>query len=161
MNSSQDGFVTDLWRVAGLLSITSTCLTLSGCGNGLAQVSGQVTLDGQPLRGGRDGARVTVQFQPADGAGVTAVGLADEDGQYEIATGSQEGIPPGDYLVTCVATAVVSSNNASGQPAFRQLADPRFANAKTSGLRFTVQAGRNEFDIPLVSPAKTSSRSGA
>jgi hypothetical protein len=160
MTSSRDDAVSDLWRVAGLLSITATCLALSGCGNSLAQVSGQVTLDGQPLRGGKDGARVTVQFQPADGAGVTAVGLADEDGNYEIATGSQEGIPPGDYLVTCVATAVVSSNNASGQPAFLQLADPKFANAKTSGLRFTVQAGRNEFDIPLVSP-KTLSRPGA
>ena len=136
-------------------------VALSGCGNGLAQVSGQVTLDGQPLRGGKDGARVTIQFQPVDGVGATAVSLADEDGNYEIATGSQEGIRPGEYLVTCVATEVVSSNNPGGQPAFRQLADPKFANAKTSGLRFTVQAGRNEFDIPLVSPAKSSSRPGA
>jgi hypothetical protein len=139
------------WRRAGVPLLCTACLALCGCGSGLSQVSGQVTLDGQPLRGGKDGARVTVQFQPADGAGVTAVGLADENGNYEIATGSQEGIPPGEYLVTCSASEVIRSSNPSAQPAFRQLADPKYANATTSGLKFMVQAGRNEFDIPLES----------
>jgi hypothetical protein len=127
---------------------------MCGCGNGLAQVSGQITLDGQPVRGGKDGARVTVQFQPASGQGATAVALADEYGNYEMATGSQIGILPGEYLITCSATEVLPSNNA-GIPSFRQLADPKFAKAQTSGLTFSVQPGRNEFNIPLESPRGT------
>jgi hypothetical protein len=131
--------------------LVAACLFMSGCGNRLAQVSGQVTLDGQPVRGGKDGARVTVQFQPAKGQGALAVALADENGNYEMATGAQTGILPGEYLVTCSATEVLPTNNA-GIPSFRQLADPKFAKAQTSGLKFSVQPGSNEFDIPLESP---------
>jgi hypothetical protein len=138
-------------NIGALVSISAACVLLSGCGNGLAQVSGQVTLDGQPVRGGRDGARVTVQFQPASGQGATAVALADENGNYEMATGSQTGISPGEYLVTCSATEVLTSSN-TGIPSFRQLADPKYAKAQTSGLKFTVESGKNEFDIPLESP---------
>ena len=74
-----------------LLSMSAACLALSGCGNGLAQVSGQVTLDGQPLHGGNGDIRVTVQFQPASGVGATAIGLADENGNYEIGNGLPNG----------------------------------------------------------------------
>ena len=86
--------------------------------------------------------RVTVQFQPVDGVGANAVGLADEDGNYKIATGSPGGIRPGDYYVTCG----VSTLKAGGP-----VADPKYANAKTSGLKINVQSGRNEFNIPLQS----------
>jgi hypothetical protein len=133
---------------------------LSGCGNGLAQVSGQVTLDGQPLRGGAGDIRVTVQFQPTSGVGSTAIGLADEDGNYSLATGSQDGIPPGEYLVTCTASELLPATAASSTRGSRRISDPKYANAKTSGLSFTVQPGKNTFDIPLTSPAKTA-RSGS
>src|SRR5215212_5563085 len=86
-----------LRRVFALAAIGAGLLALGGCGNGLAQVTGLVTLDGQPLHGGKGDTRVTVQFQPVDGVGANAVGLAGEDGRYKIATGSQTGIRPGDY----------------------------------------------------------------
>lgn len=151
MKQKRDHHASGVWHAAGLLSLCAACLVLSGCGSGLAQVSGRVTLDGQPLRGGKDGARVTVQFQPASGLGANAVALADENGNYELATGSQEGITPGDYLVTCSASEVIPSST-PGVPSFRQLAHPKYAKAQTSGLKFTVQSGSNEFDIPLESP---------
>ena len=40
-------------RAAGDINCAAACLAISGCGNGLAKVSGQVTLDGQPLHGGK------------------------------------------------------------------------------------------------------------
>jgi hypothetical protein len=139
-------------RLFALLAICAALLGLGGCGNGLAQVTGHVTLDGQPLHGGKGDTRVTVQFQPVDGVGANAVGLADDDGNYKIATGSQGGIRPGDYYVTCS----VSTLNPGGP-----VADPKFANAKTSELKFTVQSGKNEFNIPLQSAPKKAPRTGA
>lgn len=121
------------------------CAELTGCGNGLGQVGGQVTLDGVPVKGGKEGARVTVQFQPADGVGANGIGLADENGKYTIGTGSQFGVRPGEYYVSCT----VNSLDANGPKA-----DPKFASTKTSGLKFTVGPGRNEFNIPLTSPPK-------
>jgi hypothetical protein len=94
---------------------------------------------------------VTVQFQPVDGVGANAVGLADDDGKYKIATGSRGGIRPGDYYVTCSVSTLKA-----GAP----VADPKYANAKTSGLKFTVQSGKNEFNIPLQSARRKAPRSG-
>jgi hypothetical protein len=142
-------------RAAGLLSVMAACVALSGCGNGLAQVSGQVTLDGQPLRGGKGDVRVTVQFQPVEGIGATAIGLADENGNYEIATGSQNGIRPGDYFVACSQSVLGKPKSPNATP------DPKYANTRTSGLKFTVEPGKNEINIPLESAQKTSPRRGA
>ena len=136
-------------RVFALTASCAALLAFGGCGNGLAKVTGQVTLDGQPLHGGKGDTRVTVQFQPVDGVGANAVGLADEDGKYKIATGSQTGIRPGDYYVTCA----VSTLKAGGP-----VADMKYANAKTSGLKITVQSGKNEFNIPLQSAPKKAPR---
>jgi len=159
-NIFRDERVSILWRIAGGLSTVAICLVISGCGSGLARVSGQVTMDGEPLRGGSGNVRVTVQFQPANGVGSTAIGLADENGNYALATGSQAGIPPGDYLITCTAVELVQPKNASFAAGSRRITDPKYANANTSGLSFTVQPGKNQFDIPLTGPANTG-RSGS
>ena len=139
-----------VWALAFCL----TCLILTGCGNGLSQVSGTVTLDGQPLKAGQDGARVTVQFVPANGVGPNGVGLLDESGIYKIGTGSQFGVPAGEYNVLC-SVAFTQSPGAA-----KRSVDPKFSNAKTSGLRFKVESGKNQFDIPLTSAAKTPGRAG-
>jgi hypothetical protein len=132
---------------------------ISGCGSGLAQVSGLVTLDGEPLRGGSGDTRVTVQFQPAGGNGSTAIGLADENGQYTLGTGAQTGIPTGEYLVSCSASRLVTAKDGKTPAGARRITDPKYANAKTSGMRFTVAPGNNVFDIALVSsPAGVSNR---
>jgi hypothetical protein len=147
-------------RLACALLAAVLCIGLSGCGNGLAQVSGQVTLDGQALHGGHGDVRVTVEFQPANGFGSTAIGLADENGNYTLGTGSQTGIPPGDYLVICSASELVRQKGSNAVQGSRQITDPKYSDAKTSGLKFTVQPGKNEFNIPLSSPPKTPARSG-
>jgi hypothetical protein len=132
---------------AALLSISA--LFTSGCGSDLAQVTGLVTVDGEPLRGG-NGVRATVNFQPASGSGIAAVGLVGEDGSFVISTGSQAGIAPGDYKVTVTATQLIKDReNPNGPATGRRITDPRYANAQTSGFQFTVQPGGNEFNLPL------------
>ncbi len=125
---------------------------VTGCGSELAQVSGVITVDGQPLRGGAGDTRVTVEFQPANGIGSAAIGLADENGAYTLGTGAKSGIPPGEYLVTCSASRLIPSPNGLGAAGARRITDPKYANAKTSGLSFTVQPGKNEYNIAIASP---------
>lgn len=142
-------------RAACLLAVMAACVVVGGCGNGLANVSGQITLDGQPLRGGKGDVRVTVQFQPADGIGATAIGLADENGNYVIATGSQSGIRPGVYYVACSQSVLGKPKGPDATP------DSKYANTRTSGLKFTIEPGRNEINIPLESEAKRTTQRGA
>jgi hypothetical protein len=103
------------------------------------------------LHGGKGDTRVTVQFQPIDGVGANAIGLADDDGNYKIATGSNGGVRPGEYYVTCSVSTLKP-----GLP----VPDLKYANAKTSGFKFTVQSGKNEFNIPLQSAPKKAQRTG-
>jgi hypothetical protein len=139
--------------LAGLGVVLLACATIVGCGSGLAEVSGVVTLDGQPLRGGSGDTRVTVQFEPSSGVGSTSIGLADENGAYTLGTGAKTGIPPGEYLVSCSASQLVMSRDGKSTAGARRITDPKYANAKTSGLKFVVEPGSNEFNIPLVSPS--------
>jgi hypothetical protein len=128
------------------------CLAISGslvgCGNNLAQVAGYVTVDGEPLRGGPD-VKATVYFQPSAG-GAPAVGIVDGEGKYNLSTGSQQGVAPGEYLVTCSASQIIASPT-GGTPGGKRVTDPKYASTQTSGLRFSVQEGPNQYDIALES----------
>ena len=130
------------------------CLLVSGCGTNLAQVSGVVTVDGQPLRGGDD-VHATVYFQPASRDGASAAGRLDENGVYHLSCGSQEGISPGEYVVTFSASQMIRGKDADDAPTGKRISDPKYASAKTSGIRFVVQAGSNECDISLKSSVES------
>lgn len=129
---------------------------MSGCGNDLSQVTGVVTLDGEPLKGG-DGIHATVFFQPVSNTGAAAVGVVDENGVYKLSTGSQSGITPGEYLVTYSASQIIPSKT-GGTPSGKRISDPKYSSTKSSGLRFEVQEGENEYDISIESPPKSASR---
>jgi hypothetical protein len=152
MNLTSHKSVSHFGRFAAVFAMSAASLLLSGCGNGLAQVSGQVTIDGQPVDGSKGNAFVVVQFVPVGGKGANGAGLADENGRYSVATGSQSGVWPGEYFVTCTVR-----NERSGG----LVPDPKYADAKKSGLKCTVESGRNEFDIPLQSRPKKPPRTGA
>lgn len=148
------------WNAArtAFVAVSLFVLTVSGCGSGLARVSGVVTLDGQPLRGG-NGVRATVYFQPASGTGAAAAGILDENGKYSLSSGSQRGVAPGEYLVTCMATQIIPAKDPGGTPSGRRITPQKYANARTSGFQLTVQPGNNEFNLPLTSVA-TNDRTG-
>lgn len=133
-----------------LVAVIAFSLPLSGCGNGMAGVSGTVTLDGKPMVGDRDH-RITVLFVPESGAGPSATARLDGSGHYQLATGSQSGITPGAYLVTVTAVEVQRSSDPNSPPAMRRVSPERYADPKKSGFRADVQSGSNTFDFDLKS----------
>ena len=79
-------------RIARLL--VPICMTL-GCGSDMVQVTGMVSLDGEPLEG------ATVTFFRADGKGRPAAGITDPQGSFNMTSyQANDGLPPGDYKVT-------------------------------------------------------------
>ncbi len=115
---------------------------IGGCGGGdLAQVSGTVTLDGQPLEGAQ------VSFWPLDaeaGSDRPSAGVTDGSGQYRLMyTAEEPGVLPGRHKVE-ISTA---SGGEEGPKAERL--PPRY-NTNTE-LTAEVTSGRNTLDFELTS----------
>jgi hypothetical protein len=123
---------------------------LVGCGDGLARVSGTVTLDGQPLAGG-SGMSGMVNFYPESGSGVSAAGMIDESGNYELRSGSREGIEPGTYLVGVTMNRITMPTTPGGMPQPTLITPKKYASVTQSGFREEVKPGRNTFDFALSS----------
>jgi hypothetical protein len=120
-------------------------LTAIGCGdNGLATVSGEVTLASQPLATGQ------VVFNPV-GKQPTAIGHIQSDGTYYLSTGRETGVAPGEYIVTVQARepTIEPTDNTSGPRTGKLLTPEEYGSARTSPLRFTAEPGSNTFDIAL------------
>lgn len=123
---------------------TALLLLLSGCGSSHdATVHGVVTLDGKPLEIGE------VQFH-ALGAGGTAYGRLSPGGAYQLTTGTESGIDPGDYQVTVVAREPFPENLPPGAPPIPKLLSPeRYGRLETTPFKFTIVAGDNTIDLAL------------
>ena len=75
-------------------------LVSNGCDDGLVEIRGVVTLDGEPLQA------ATVTFADPRGKGRPAGGFTDENGQFLLTSfRPQDGVPPGDYRVTVTKVA--------------------------------------------------------
>jgi hypothetical protein len=142
------------WHLAvcALCSALLASLVLTGCGGGTSSVSGKLTLDGEPLAR-TENVSVTIMFYPESGSGAPAAALADEAGGYVLSTGSQQGLAPGNYVVTLSATEFTPPAVAGGMPGNRVLTPARYANPKQSGLRAEVKPGSNTFNFDLRSDA--------
>lgn len=138
-------------RAAELVLGATGVAALAGCGNGMAQVSGAVTMGGEPIAGGGD-TRCTVNFIPEGGAGAQGVGLVDANGRYTIQTGSLSGVKPGGYIVTILATTLVPSTVEGFPPGGRVITPRRYADPGQSGFRVEVEPGANEFQFDLEPP---------
>lgn len=123
---------------------------VTGCGNGLATVTGEVSLDGEPLRGG-NGVRAMVYLYPEGGSGAPAVGLVDESGKYEVSTGTKQGVAPGAYLVSISASELIGKEEVGVPRAGRRITPARYADPRQSDLRVDVSPGSNTFDFSLES----------
>jgi hypothetical protein len=125
-------------------------LSVTGCGGPFdSSVRGKVTLDGNPLPRG------VVTYQPVSG-GPSAYAMIEENagGSYVIRTGRGEGLPSGEYYVTVTANEPSASSHSSkgGPPPPGKLITPAWYRAReTSGLKFTVQRGKNEINLELTS----------
>ena len=115
-----------------------------GCGGQFeSDVSGTVTLDGNPLRTG------TLTLQPVVGGPLVASGIG-EDGTYRIKTGSSTGLPAGEYIVTVQSFSEIPSPGMNDkQLAAISLIPLSYRSKATSGLRVTVEPGANLIPIDL------------
>lgn len=148
MDARISGTQRRLSRRTSLLAILLALPLVVGCGNGLARVDGQITVDGQPFSMSSDG-RANVYFYPAGGTGAPAVGMVDEQGRFTARTGSQRGVTPGSYNIAISATQVIPSNKPGVPPSGRTLIDPRYANPTQSGFSVEVAPGSNSFEFNL------------
>lgn len=122
--------------------------TLAGCGDGLATVSGTVTLNGNPIAGGPQMAGM-VNFYPESGSGVSAVGMIDESGEYELKSGARNGVAPGAYLVAISVSRITIPTNPDDMPQPTLITPKRYASVTESGLRADVKPGDNTFDFAI------------
>ena len=128
------------------------CVSMTGCGAGLGEVSGTVRCNGKPLPFG------TIQFLGADG--IPRAGQVRTDGTFAV------GVPPGEakVIVSCAPDAGVSRPNgpSAASPgraappaagaAKRSLVPPRYADWDASGLTVRVERGQTTQDFALTSP---------
>lgn len=119
---------------------------VAGCGSPHeASVSGTVTLDGEPLDRG------TVSFHPV-GEGAVAYGQIGADGSYEVKTGRESGLAPGDYKVTVVATTPPPPpKDPMDEPVGELITPQRYGAKQTTDLQFAVEPGSNTIDLELTS----------
>jgi hypothetical protein len=107
----------------------------------MATVSGQVTLNGQPL------ANATVQFRPVSADGASSFGLTDDEGSYDLMrTVKTRGAMPGEYVVSIRTADTLFDDGSDDAEQVERV--PAEYNAR-SELKRTVEAGRNTFDFEL------------
>lgn len=134
-----------------VLSAFALSAALMGCGgtSNQATVEGVVTLEGAPVPSG------SISFVPS-GGGTQSYAMSDASGGYEVYTGREVGLKPGEYTVTIVARErPVVNQTESGGPAPPGVAitPAWYASPETSGLKFTVAPGANEINLELTKQA--------
>jgi hypothetical protein len=128
-------------RIASLTSsilVGLMLLVLAGCGGGsvpLGEVTGIVTVDGQPAGG------LEVRFNPAGDEGGTSLGNTKADGSYQLFYG---GGGNGAVLGSHTVTVTPVETDGEGTP----VQIPARYNAQ-SELTFDVKAGKNTFNIEI------------
>jgi hypothetical protein len=122
-------------------------LAAAGCSGGMeSEVSGAVTLDGEPVGPG------TVVFAPAEGTTNPADGAIQLDGSYFLKTSRDVGLKAGKYKasVTVFDQPDVKPGERSMTPA-KLVTPQKYADPATSGLEYEVEPGKNSIDIELTS----------
>ena len=148
-------------------------LLLAGCSGGGAltteYVEGVVTFDGQPV------AEATVMFVPvAEGQGLSATGMTDAQGVYRLTAANLEGKTaapgtgtlPGEYYVGVIKSVSETpmseeeahekgvpyvATQAGEAPPITHEIPQKYNNPKESGLKATVQSGKNTIPLELTS----------
>lgn len=125
-------------------------LTTCGCGGVYdSTVAGSVTLDGKKLSVG------TISFHPLAG-GPASYAQVNSDGTYAMQTGREQGLKAGEYIVTVEANerpATLRSPDGGPPAVGKRITPPWYGTKQTSGLRYTIEEGRNTINLELTSQA--------
>lgn len=79
---------------AGMVGLGLIVLSLAGCGSGLMQVSGTVTVDGEPAEG------VVLLFLPiGEENSLPATAVSGADGRFSLMTDMESGVRKGSYRI--------------------------------------------------------------
>ena len=143
-------FFCQIGQLATLTLLLAVVVFLGCSGPNAASVSGNVTLDGEPLTTGMVG------FYPEGGNGAPANGQIDSNGNYSLSTGTDVGLAPGKY------TAIVVATKDPPQPYDKTGAEippipitpAKYGSTTTSDLRVEVKAGKNTVPLALKSSGK-------
>lgn len=135
-------------RIGRAVFLTLLC-AVTGCwGGGLgAEVSGKVTLDGEPIGPG------VVIFAPVAGDENPATGAIQTDGSYFLKTSREEGLRPGKYKVA-VQINEIPTDLAPGQRDMRPAKSRipiKYIDVKSSGMEYDVAAGSSTINIEMTS----------
>lgn len=140
-----------------------------GCSSGTGraptyQVTGTVTLKGQPLEG------ATVAFVPAEGGShEAATGITDAAGKFKLSTFlADDGAQAGDYRIKVSKFDIkkptkeeqdryisieeeqkIQFGDEKPTPPAKNLLDKKFASEATSGFTHTVKKGANTVELKL------------
>jgi hypothetical protein len=135
------GFISAALAIGACLATASM---LVGCsGDDRQSVSGEVSLDGEPVDGG------SIVFLPAEGEGTK--GASDiVGGKYSIP--SEQGLSPGTYRVEIKWAKPTGKQVPSGDPGMMmdervEVIPPQFNTATT--LSVSIVAGENKHNFPL------------
>lgn len=132
-------------KKTGLFPTAFVLLAMSlfsiGCGGGagdqpdLGQVTGTISLDGEPLTG------VIVMFSPEEGR--QSVAVTDAEGKYELQyTGESKGAKIGKHDVGFMTSDDGNIKASAPIPA-------KYAGGNETGLTADVKAGENTYDFNL------------
>ncbi len=127
---------------------------LVGCGNddGLAPVSGIVTLDGKPI------ADAGVMFHP-DAGGIPATGTTDTAGKFTLNTSGTEGATIGNNTVTVAKQVNVNPGAVVEEGTITEvktLTPLKYLSPRTSDFKVEVKRGMEPVKIDMVSGKKAS-----
>jgi len=134
-------------------------LALTGCGSGVGTISGKVTVNGVPLKGG------SITFVSTEGKRSVTTSIG-EDGRY-----TAERVPAGNVKV-CVETEFLNPRGKTGTFTYGPPKDMQapsnylkstptdtsklyvpislvYANAESTPLEYKVVRGDQEYDVPL------------
>ena len=126
------------------------CAVQCGCGSGgpeLAEVTGTVTLDGNPVP------NATVIFNPTTEGGTNSMGKTDAQGNYRLEfTQDKKGALIGEHTVQ-ITTKKIS---ASDMPDTGEVVETKFVAIppqyrKAGALKAEVKKQRNQIDFALTS----------
>jgi hypothetical protein len=130
-----------------MLPILASLMLSIGCaGDFESQVSGTVTLDGNPIGPG------FLVFAPVEGGTNPANGAIQPDGSYQLKTANTRGLNPGRYTIS--VTILDQPDVPPGERSYivaKSRIPERYNDLSTSGLEFEVKPGGNSIDIALSS----------
>jgi hypothetical protein len=137
-----------IWKRHCLLAWALLVVSMFGCGGGnVGQVSGTISLNGQPVGPG------SILFDPTgeeNGSRLAAIGQVGADGKYSLVmAGNRPGAQVGKYRVTIRPNAGTLGDEDPVASTKNSAIHARYSNADTSGLTADVKPGSQTIDFDL------------